>query len=268
MSACERAGQGKKSILPSRAELLASIHELADKVPDVARCLLTQSEGRFVHPDGRTDDLEGVHFKPSQLGLLSHLAQRCPTELSVEAGFGMGSSAMVILASRRSVGKSFEHFVFDPWGLNRGNVVESYLSAEYPEQFKRIWEHSAVGLANLLKKRGAGCVGLSFVDGAHSFEHVIADFVLVDMLCCIDGYIVFDDVWFPPVEAAMNYIKSNRPDYAFEDVDAPNMAAFRKIGHDRRNWDSFVPFDVPDRTDWTICPEGQQWYTDHEYVEN
>lgn len=268
MSLEKKDAQGKISALPGRMELLSHVHALAEKVPDVARCLLTQSEGRFIHPDGRTDELKGVSLKPSQLGLLSYLSQRCPTSLSVEAGFGMGSSAMMILASRLAMGRPFEHFVFDPWGLNRGGIVESYLISEYPEYFKRIWKYSSVGFANLLDQRGKGCVGFVFIDGAHYFENVMGDFVLADLLCCAGGYLALDDVWYPPVEAAINYIKTNRHDYVFEETDVPNMAVFRKIDYDKRNWDTFTPFEVPDRSDWAINPQGQQWFTQHAGEEN
>ncbi len=125
--------------LPPIAALSSMLGELAARCEAAARCLQAVETGTFTHPDGRTDPLEDVRLTPNQIALLAHLASVCPTELSIDVGFGMGSSATTILSARRSVGKPFEHRVYDPWGLpnQRGKVVESFLAQEFGDRFVR-----------------------------------------------------------------------------------------------------------------------------------
>lgn len=242
--------------LPTSEELVAEFVAMARTSEPIARYLSAYETGTFTHPDGRTDELEQVKVSPQTCALLSHLSRRCATSLSVEVGFGMGSSATAILATRTAIGKSFEHLIFDPYGLGngRGNVVQAYLRDAFGANFKRIPMLSEIGLGQLLKLRGTGSTGLLFIDGGHKFENVMTDFVLADKLCCIGGYIVFDDALYPAIETVTNYIAANRPDYALSRFPVHNLAVARKIDRDRREWSSFTPFEVPDRRDWTAEP--------------
>jgi hypothetical protein len=247
---------GAGTDLPASEELVAEFVSMARTSEPIARYLSAYETGTFVHPDGRTDDLGLVRLSPQTCALLSHLCGRCATSLSVEVGFGMGSSATAILATRTAIGKPFEHLIFDPFGLEngRGNVVHAYLRDVFGANFKRIPMLSEVGLGQLLKISGQESTGLIFIDGGHKFENVMTDFALADKLCCIGGYIVFDDALYPAIETVTNYIAANRPDYAVSRIPADNLAVVRKLGRDRREWSSFTPFEVPDRHDWTAEP--------------
>ncbi len=184
--------------LPSQNELLDAFAGLTQQVEAIARCAAALESGRFTHPDGRTDDLGVVRLGLGQAALLSHLCRQCPTPLSIEIGFGMGSSAAVILGTRQAcLGNRFEHLIFDPYGLADGSgvVVQAYLEAQFDAQFKRMRKPSEIGLGQLLDERGPACAGLIFIDGGHRFENVMTDFVLSDQLCCEGGHIVFDDAF-------------------------------------------------------------------------
>jgi hypothetical protein len=165
----------------------------------------------------------------------------------------MGSSAAIILGARRLVGQPYSHFIFDPFGLDggRGEVVQGYLQRRFPRTFRRVMKRSEVGLAQMLDKRGPGIAGLVFIDGGHRLENVMTDFVLADQLCSLGGYIVLDDAWYPAIETVINYVRTNRPDYLVAHLPVPNCSVLRKIRSDGRDWDSFKPFDVPQREDWT-----------------
>lgn len=239
--------------LPSEDEMIARVRDLAGKEEAIALCLAALDTGTFRHPDGRTDDLQVVRLAPGQAGLLAHLAADCPKPLSIEVGFGMGSSAAIILGTRRLAGKPFGHVIYDPFGLSggRGQVVESYLEKRFSNNFRRVKKRSEIGLAELLDKRGSGIAGLVFIDGGHRFENVMTDFTLADLLCCVGGYVVLDDALFPAIESVVNYVAANRPDYAVAHLAVSNCTVLKKIAPDRRDWDSFKPFEVPQREDWT-----------------
>jgi predicted O-methyltransferase YrrM len=244
---------------PSEQALLENLDALAAREEAISLSLAALQSGVFRHPDGRTDQLGNVRVSRPQAGLLAYLAAQCPTQLSIEVGFGMGSSAAIILGTRRLVGRPFTHLIYDPYGLpdGSGQVVQSYLETRFPKGFKRIMKPSEIGLATLLDQHGKGKAGLVFIDGGHQFENVMTDFVLADQHCCPGGFVVLDDAWFPAIETVVNYVKSNRPDYLVRHLIVPNCTLLQKTGTDERSWDSFKPFDVPPREDWTGSVSGR-----------
>jgi hypothetical protein len=116
--------------LPPPAIIDAEFAKLAAREDAIARYLAAFEKGQFVHPDGRVDPLRGVTLWPVQAAIISHLCRHAPSPVSIETGFGMGTSAVVILGTRRALGLPGTHFAFDPYGLDqvRGVVVESYLA--------------------------------------------------------------------------------------------------------------------------------------------
>lgn len=243
--------------LPPEDKLIANLMELAKKESAIALALDALKTGKFKHPDGRVDHLANVRVSLGQAGLLAFLAQECSTYLSVEVGFGMGSTAAIILGTRRLAGKPFAHVIFDPYGLpdGSGQIVQSYLQSHFPKAFRRVMKSSEIGLGRLIENRGPDAASLIFIDGGHRFENVMTDFVLADQLCGMGGYIVLDDSLFPAIETVVNYVKANRPDYAVAHLPVPNCSVLRKVRRDQRPWDAFKPFDVPQRENWT--PSGK-----------
>jgi predicted O-methyltransferase YrrM len=239
--------------IPPEEELIANLEALAPREEAIGLCLSALRTGEFHHPDGRVDELGVVRLALGQAGLLAHLAAECPKELSIEIGFGMGSSAAIILGTRRLQGRRFIHLIYDPFGLSegRGQVVQSYLQERFPKGFRRVKKRSEVGLGLLLDRHGPASAGFVFIDGGHRFENVMTDFVLADLLCCVGGFVVLDDAWFPAIETVINYVKANRPDYAVAHLAVPNCTVLKKLAYDSRDWDAFKPFSVPQREDWT-----------------
>jgi hypothetical protein len=239
--------------LPAEHHLIGCLQTVGQQEEAIALCTSALQTGKFHHPDGRVDHLGKVRVTLAQAGLLAHLAAQCPTPLSVEVGFGMGSTAAIILGTRRLQAKPFAHVIFDPYGLpdGSGKVVQSYLETRFPKAFRRVMKQSEVGLGRLLERRGPESAGLIFIDGGHQFENVMTDFVLADRLCCVGGHIVLDDAWFPAIETVVNYLVVNRPDYAVAHLAVPNCSVLRKIPADERAWDAFKLFTVPQREEWT-----------------
>ncbi|SFV38103.1 class I SAM-dependent methyltransferase [Hyphomicrobium facile] len=245
--------------LPPTDVLLAALHALAEKRDPVSRYLDAFNTGTFKHPDGRSDELGVVKVEPEAVALLSYLIKKSPTPLSIEVGFGMGTSCAVLLSTLADTRRDFEHVVFDPFGLGggRGTVVEAYLKERFGRKFRRVRQRSEIGLAQLYAQRGAGAAGFVFIDGSHLFENVVADFVLADLLCARGGFIAFDDSCYPAIEAVVNYIAANRPDYTVMRLAARNLSVIQKIHGDKREWFSFNPFEVPNRRDWTPADAAQ-----------
>jgi hypothetical protein len=251
-----KASITRKLGLPERERLPLELADLTAKSDGARRCFEAVTQGSFIHPDGRQEPLLDIRLSPEQLGLLAYLARRCPTKLSLDIGFGMGSSSTMIMAARASINHDFEHVVFDPYGLpgGRGLLVNEYLETEFARVYRRVWKRSEIGLAQLFDEVGPNSVGLTFIDGYHTFDQVLVDFFMADLLCIRGGYILFDDAHFPAIEAAIEYIRTNRPDYVVGSLPIFNTSVVRKINSNKPSWDTFVPFSVPQRHGWTPHP--------------
>lgn len=251
----------KKVELPPVQDMVGELMDLVPREEAIRLCLEGQETGIFRHPDGRVDRLKNVRINRDQCGLLSYLARRCPTPQSIEVGFGMGSSAAIILGTRQAQGEPFTHLIFDPYGLpgGEGKVVQSYLENHFPDSFHRLVERSELGLGRLIAEGQEESTGFIFIDGAHQFENVMTDFVMADKLCCVGGYIAFDDAYYPAIETVLRYIARNRPDYAINHLPVHNCSVIQKIAKDERPWSWFKPFEVPKRHDWD--PSNPTWRT-------
>jgi hypothetical protein len=239
---------------PSLEQLSEELRSLVGRSESAERCLSASVEGVFVHPDGSRDPLGNCRVAPVALALIAHLSRSNPTDISIDVGFGMGSSATMAMAARQDLGDTFTHYAFDPWGLSddgKGEVVERYVIAEFGDSYRRVRKPSEIGLGQLLDERGAQCAGFIFIDGNHTFEQVITDFMLADGLCAVGGHILFDDAEFPAIEAAVEYIRANRDDYAVWHLPVANTSVIRKLSSEKPPWYRFRPFAVPQRVDWT-----------------
>jgi hypothetical protein len=154
--------------LPSQADLIREFRARAAGVDALSRCLEAVETGTFTHRDGRTENLGPVRLDISEVALLSHLCMHCPTPLSLEVGFGMGTSATAILGTLKLRGKPFEHLIFDPYGLGngKGTVVSDYLKQQFGRQFQVLRQPSEIGLAELLAQRRGDVQDLSLSTGA------------------------------------------------------------------------------------------------------
>jgi hypothetical protein len=239
-------------LLPPLETLAEDLRALATRSDAAARCLAASTTGTFVDRDGREDPLNMIRVSPAGLALVAHLSRCNPAKISIDIGFGMGGSVAMALAAQKDRGESFTHVSFDPFGLVQGGaVVQTYLEGEFPDEFKRVWKSSQIGLSQLLDQQGPGCAGYVFVDGGHTFEQVMVDFSLSDQLCCVDGHIVFDDSYYPAIEGVIEYIRTNRPDYVVWDNPVPNTSVVRKVSYNYPSWDAFEPFTLPNRRRWT-----------------
>jgi hypothetical protein len=251
--------ESQSTQLPPLSQLSEELRLLIGRSESAKRCLDAVTEGVFVHPDGSRDSLYDTRIAPQALALIAHLNRNNPTRISIDVGFGMGSSAAMAMAARKDQGADFIHYVFDPWGIGNGlgEVVERYLKSEFGESFHRVWKPSEIGLGQLLDERGPGCAGFIFIDGNHTFEQVITDFVLADGLCAVGGYILFDDAQYPAIETVIEYIRANRDDYEVWHLPVANTSVVRKMKAERPAWYTFQPFPVAPRVDFT--PAAAEW---------
>jgi hypothetical protein len=51
----------------------------------------------------------------------------------------------------------------------------------------------------------------AFIDGNHRFDYALVDFFYIDKLLNVGGYVVFDDLWIPPVRKVASFALKNTP---------------------------------------------------------
>jgi hypothetical protein len=106
--------------------------------------------------------------------------------------------------------------------------------------FRFIEEKSVAALAHLADR--GELFDVIFIDGNHRFDDAFVDFTVSAKVCPVDGFIIPDDMWMPAIRLTVAFIRSNRKD--FEEIKTPvtNIAAFRRIGGDAREWRHYVVF--------------------------
>jgi predicted O-methyltransferase YrrM len=180
--------------------------------------------------------------------ILYYLVRTLDPTLTIETGFGLGTSAIAIMLAKRGA-RGEQHIAIDPARYSGvGDIaLLDHLNRTYGKPFRRVLKRSEIELPELLAAR-TQC-DFAFIDGNHHFDGVLLDFFYLDRLLRIGGLIVMDDIDYPAVEAAVNYIRANRSTYAVAEVGP--FAVLRKLARDDRSWGHFRPFEVPDRRDWT-----------------
>ncbi|MBS1516803.1 MAG: class I SAM-dependent methyltransferase [Bacteroidetes bacterium] len=208
--------------------------------------------------------------------LIQDCARECRANTSVEIGLAFGTSALFICDSLRK-NKNTKHYIIDPYqnfehsynGIGLNNLKR----AGYENIIEFIEKPSHLGLAQLESEKVM--VDFAFIDGWHTFDHVLVDFFFVDRILHVGGMVILDDSDWPAIEKVCSFIKSNRS-YEFFGGTSPRSAegnknnvvhenkitnkfknvigktpgkrtrygamAFKKISHDERSWDHFIDF--------------------------
>jgi predicted O-methyltransferase YrrM len=159
-----------------------------------------------------------VYIPREEGDLLYSLVRHLRPLTTVEVGMANGLSTLFI-AEALEDNRMGSHIAIDPYqGSEWRNagvelIRQAGLSARV--QLRESCSHQA--LPDL--ERSGARAQLAFVDGAHLFDYVIADFLSIDRLLDVGGLIAFDDSDWPAVRQAIRFVLANR-DYevAFPEV--------------------------------------------------
>jgi predicted O-methyltransferase YrrM len=197
------------------------------------------------------------------------IAERKP-RVSLEVGLAFGISALFICEALETASPDPRHIVIDPaqyaeahWhGVGMANLER----AGYSRFVEFIAKPSQIALPELV---AAGLkIDFAFVDGEHTFDHVLVDFFFIDQLLNVGGLIVFDDTSWPSIRRVARFVATNRNykpvghvgsddnwmrtrlrDSSRESLRADNRLgieghciAFEKTANDARQCDYFVEF--------------------------
>ncbi|MFN7938827.1 MAG: class I SAM-dependent methyltransferase [Bryobacteraceae bacterium] len=176
-------------------------------------------------------------------GLFLHdLARKINARNTLEVGFASGYSAVFLLAASQDRSGT-THTAIDPFETSdyHGVGIQLVKSVGMESRFRLMEEFSSLAIPQLAREKKK--FDLIFIDGDHKFDSAFLDFTLADMVVENGGYILLHDRWMSSIQTMVRYIEKNRADYRAEFSDAvPNIAVFRKVSKDTRNWQHFVPF--------------------------
>lgn len=174
-------------------------HYLLDKI---------YSERTIPLEDGGTTPLN-VYIPREEGDLLYSMVRHNRPKLTVEVGMANGLSTLFIAAALRENGTG-THIAIDPFQHSewRGVGAQLIRQAGMSDIVRLIEKPSYQGLPQL-EQEGAR-VELVFIDGAHIFDYVIADFLCADRILDVGGVMIFDDSDWPAVQPAIRYILANR----------------------------------------------------------
>jgi predicted O-methyltransferase YrrM len=144
--------------------------------------------------------------------LLSRLIAERKPMVSLEVGLAFGISALFICEAMQQATPSPRCIVIDPaqnaaayW---QGAGLANLSRAGYESFVEFIEKPSQIALSELVS--GGRKIDFAFVDGEHTFDHVLVDFFFIDQLLNVGGVVVLDDASWPSIRRVARFIASNR----------------------------------------------------------
>ncbi len=182
------------------------------------------------------DSIKSSAVKFSEGEYLHKLIKENKFKKTLETGFGLGLSAASIITASQS-----KHVGIDPFQVNYDSYglknIEKLGLTPYLE-FHADYSHAI--LPKLLTEKRT--FDFIFIDGDHKFDGQFVDFYYAALLIEKNGFIVLHDTWMRSTTYLVNYIKKNRKDFQYVPQELRNIAVFKKVGADNRDWVHFEGF--------------------------
>lgn len=166
--------------------------------------------GQFEGPKGQTLSVR-AHILQDQGEYLQRIVREVNPTISIETGFAYGISAMYICDALK-ISPETKHIVIDShqntevWDFGAG--LNNLKSAGYGDVVELYEVESQIALPQL---DASGLkIDFAFIDGGHTFDACLLDFLYIDRMLRVGGIVVFDDTNWPSVEKACRFILSNR----------------------------------------------------------
>jgi predicted O-methyltransferase YrrM len=167
---------------------------------------------------------------------------------TLEIGLAFAYSTMYFLAALAK-NKQGTHTAVDPLQssiffsvgetLARTAARENGLGADAFRLIEERSDRAAIDLA-----RAGAKFEMIFIDGNHRFDDVLTDFYLCAPLCAVGGHVILHDMWMSSIHSAADFIRANRSDFEWRPTEAWNLAVFKKVSEDQRDWRHFRSFKV------------------------
>lgn len=155
--------------------------------------------------------------------LFRHVCVQKP-RIAVEVGMANGISTLAILTALENNGGEGRLISIDPnqstqWrNCGRASVQRAGLVHRHTVMEEADWK----ALPRLLEQFTT--VDFGYIDGWHTFDYVLLDFLYLDKLMPVDGVVAFNDCGWPAVEKVIRFVETHRH-YHELDVGLPKTYA-------------------------------------------
>jgi predicted O-methyltransferase YrrM len=182
------------------------------------------------------DNIKSSAVKFSEGEFLHKLIKENNFKKTLETGFGLGLSAVSMITASGGTHVGIDPFQnnYDSYGLK--NIEK--LGLKNHLEFYADYSHNI--LPRLLRENRS--FDFIFIDGDHKFDGQFVDFYFSSLLIEPNGFIVLHDTWMRSTTYLVNYIKTNRKDFQYVPQELRNIAVFKKIATDSRDWVHFEGF--------------------------
>lgn len=186
--------------------------------------------------------------------VLQHLLRSGAYSRIIEVGCAYGISALALLSAAEAVPGGVYHLI-DPYQAEYwGNIgLENIRRAGFADRVTFHDLPSEIALPRLLD--AGETIDFAFIDGNHTFDHVLVDFFFVNKMLQVGGMVVFDDAQMASQARLMAHIATYP---AYERLTVPQslmvqgqrlrinnpgrFGVFRKIAPDERLWSWHADF--------------------------
>ncbi len=126
----------------------------------------------------------------------------------IETGMAFGVSSLCMADALRRNSEAYELVSIDPCQTADWKSAGMHLLARAGLTATLIEEPSQLALPRLAAEGQRFDFG--FIDGWHTFDHTLIDFFFIDLMLADGGFIVFDDVGYPAINAVVRFVLANR----------------------------------------------------------
>ncbi len=197
--------------------------------------------------DGQEHPIGNVAGMSPEEGMtLYNLCISAKPKATLEIGLAFGYSTLYFLAAMANNGQG-THTAIDPlqssifFGVGALQAQAALRdNGQDACSFRLIEERSDRAAIDLA--RASATFEVIFIDGNHRFDDVLTDFYLCAPLCVIGGYVMLHDMWMSSIHTAASFIRTNRSDFEWQPSEAGNLAIFKKVTEDERDWRHFRSF--------------------------
>jgi predicted O-methyltransferase YrrM len=158
-------------------------------------------------PDGSR--IPATSFIPADVcSLLYDCIEVTKARRAIETGMAFGISSLCIADALSKNGSSYELVSIDPCQTTDWKSAGLHLIHRAGLSVTLLEETSQLALPRLVAAGRRFDFG--FIDGWHTFDHTLIDFFYMDMMLEAGGFIVFDDVGYPAINAVTRFVLANR----------------------------------------------------------
>jgi predicted O-methyltransferase YrrM len=155
------------------------------------------------------------NISPAEGEFIWKLIKKNNCKRTIEIGCAYGISSLYI-CDALSGSSSVRHTIVDPYQSTQWkNIGVENLKRAGFDFYELIEKPSELALPELLGN-DVQKYDFAFIDGWHTFDHVLVDFFYINRLLKVGGVIVFDDANFESITKAIKYIV-NYPAYIMYD---------------------------------------------------